>query len=529
MFPDPDPTSSQAEQDKSFAKLRNLLQKQIELSIQVQAMNSNRGSGPVNSFDDAPADEWNGAEGDGLADDWVEPPADDPSHSLFLMAKQVNNVAKQAYAVFHKAYKGKGKGKGPTRATPIPKGAGKSRTPRCVNCTEEGHTFANCPLPPVPVGQRKCFKCKKTGHQASKCPNVTTSRPTAGSVQKDEKVIFMLTEERDPPAGSSSRRVVPAGESVAVSNRYAALTDSDDNDEHLSIPMHSSAPRRKSRLCGDYHASCCMGCIEPAVCEPVGLADSIPRWEVSADPGEAESILRRVDSAQPSTYAPAECIYAKQQDSLACQGAPKPTEVGTPGAPPADSIPRWEVSAGGWIPVKHHKRSKTGKSKGTPARVGPHGRLLILEHEAESLNNVQSDLPFEVVLDSGAADHVTDNVDAPGYSVSPSPGSKAGRSFIAANGGKIPNRGQMTPSLKTESGQEIDSTFQVCKTNRPLWSVGKICDTGCKVAFSADKAEVVQEKTGRSVCSFQREGGLYVSKLSLTPPDAPSSFTRQGR
>ena len=79
------------------------------------------------------------------------------------------------------------------------------------------------------------------------------------------------------------------------------------------------------------------------------------------------------------------------------------------------------------------------------------------------MNNVQSDLPFEVALDSGSADHVTDNVDAPGHIASPSAGSKAGSSFIAANGEKIANRVQMTFSLKTETGQEIDSIFQVCK------------------------------------------------------------------
>ena len=155
-------------------------------------------------------------------------------------------------------------------------------------------------------------------------------------------------------------------------------------------------------------------------------------------------------------------------------------------------------------PVEHkrRKRAKSEKKCGTPAHVEPHGHLSLLDHESEALNNIQNDIPFEVVLDSGAADHVTDNVDAPGYKVSPSAGSKAGRSFIAANGEKIPNRGQMTLSLRTETGQEIDSTFQVCQTNRPLWSVGKICDSGCKVVFSAGKAEVIKEKAGKPVCVF---------------------------
>ena len=152
--------------------------------------------------------------------------------------------------------------------------------------------------------------------------------------------------------------------------------------------------------------------------------------------------------------------------------------------------------------------------------------MSLLFEEEDQLNNVQEEIPFEVILDSGAADHVTDNTEAPGYSIEPSAGSKAGKGFIAANGARIPNRGQMTLSLKTEGGQQINSTFQVCQTNRPLWSVGKICDSGCKVVFSKDKAEVVQETTGKAVCSFERQGGLYVGKLKLGPP---KSFQRPGK
>ena len=120
-----------------------------------------------------------------------------------------------------------------------------------------------------------------------------------------------------------------------------------------------------------------------------------------------------------------------------------------------------------------------------------------MDCEEEQINNVQEEIPFEVVLDSGAAEHVTDNVDAPGYSVVPSEGSKSGKGFIAANGARIPNKGQMTLSLKTEHDTNINSTFQVCQTNRPLWSVGKICDAGCEVLFTAQGAVVKQKSTGK--------------------------------
>ena len=163
-------------------------------------------------------------------------------------------------------------------------------------------------------------------------------------------------------------------------------------------------------------------------------------------------------------------------------------------------------------------------------KIGEENPLVnLLDSEENPLNNVQEEIPFEVVLDSGAAEHVSDSVDAPGYAVEASEGSKAGKGFIAANGGRIPNKGQMTLSLKTEGNQKIQSTFQVCGTNRPLWSVAKICDSGCSVTFDAKQAVVTQKATGKQVCSFQRQGGLYVASLMLSKPDGASSFTRQGR
>ena len=141
----------------------------------------------------------------------------------------------------------------------------------------------------------------------------------------------------------------------------------------------------------------------------------------------------------------------------------------------------------------------------------------------------QETVPFEVVLDSGAADHVADNVDAPGYGVVPSAGSKAGKGFIAANGARIPNRGQMAFSLRTDDGGRLKSTFQVCETSRPLWSVGKICDSGHKVIFTAAGAQIVHEKTGKTHCSFDRKNGLYVASLKLANPTRESDFARQGR
>ena len=153
----------------------------------------------------------------------------------------------------------------------------------------------------------------------------------------------------------------------------------------------------------------------------------------------------------------------------------------------------------------------------------------VLAVEANSCKTKYYAEPFEVVLDSGAGDHVADDTDAPGYVVNESKGSKARQNFIAAGGHKIPNRGEMVLSLRSRGeggGREITTTFQVAKVTRPLWSVARICDAGCDVKLTAAGAKVINKK-GKTMCSFDRVGNLYKAKLDLRNPNH-ESFGRQG-
>jgi len=54
-----------------------------------------------------------------------------------------------------------------------------------------------------------------------------------------------------------------------------------------------------------------------------------------------------------------------------------------------------------------------------------------------------------MVLDSGAADHAVDSADTPGYAINESGGSKAGACFVAPNGERIPNRGEVNLDIKS--------------------------------------------------------------------------------
>ena len=167
--------------------------------------------------------------------------------------------------------------------------------------------------------------------------------------------------------------------------------------------------------------------------------------------------------------------------------------------------------------------------------------LNFLESACPSINVV--DVPefteFPIVLDSGAADHVVDSADTPGYALQESWGSKAGACFVAANGERILNKGEVCLNIRAGT-VPIQSTFQVSKISRPLWSVGKPCDAGYTVQFHKDHAEIRQVATGKVVGTCERKQGLYIGALQLRnpacttatavkQPDASSTFQRRTR
>ena len=102
--------------------------------------------------------------------------------------------------------------------------------------------------------------------------------------------------------------------------------------------------------------------------------------------------------------------------------------------------------------------------------------------------DIEEYIIVEIVLDSGAGEHVADRIDAPGYMVTESDGSKRGQNFLAAGGHKMPNQGEMCLRLVVPNGNRADeersSIFQVAAVTRPLWSVSKICDKGHWVKFT---------------------------------------------
>ena len=96
----------------------------------------------------------------------------------------------------------------------------------------------------------------------------------------------------------------------------------------------------------------------------------------------------------------------------------------------------------------------------------------------------------------------------------------------------------MVLELVTSTGEELNSCVQVAATTRPLWAVGKICDSNYDVLFMNDKAVVVEKGAikvpqGKVIHEAKRvkDKGLYLSKMRLRNPryKPKASFPRQGR
>ena len=136
------------------------------------------------------------------------------------------------------------------------------------------------------------------------------------------------------------------------------------------------------------------------------------------------------------------------------------------------------------------------------------------------------DTALEMTLDSACGEHVMDLGDALGYGafVAESAGSKRRQNFVVGNGQRVPNDGQLVINLEGDLGlnggkRKITSTLQVAEVTRPLMSVSRVCDKGTRCVFEYTHALIIDKKTGREVAKIERQGGLYIVRMKLKPPE----------
>jgi len=132
----------------------------------------------------------------------------------------------------------------------------------------------------------------------------------------------------------------------------------------------------------------------------------------------------------------------------------------------------------------------------------------------------------EAAVDSGAVHSVTPPLKFPG-AMTPSPWSRAGRGYRAANGTSIKNLGQVQVPFGTEEGHKCSIPFQVAEVEQPLLSVAHLTAAGNRVELGEHDGRIVNLKTGRTI-ELEKRGGLYILKMFIADGDAPSPFRRQG-
>ena len=122
------------------------------------------------------------------------------------------------------------------------------------------------------------------------------------------------------------------------------------------------------------------------------------------------------------------------------------------------------------------------------------------------------DLPFPVIIDSGACASVMPTSWCSHVPLRETPQSQAGEYYRAANGQKIYHEGEKLVSVMTQEGSLRDMRFTVCDVATALGSVSQMCRTGHRVVFNPPWSEegsyIEQEAAGERL--WLQEGRGFV-------------------
>ena len=394
------------------------------------------------------------------------------------------------------------------RPAPPPRDA---RDVKCANCGQGGHTAAACKKPRIPVEERRCHTCGKQGHIASKCPdkpaNVAetaqeaTARPQPGTIfAVEDEDGFVPAQRRvfrprpltlaDLPitvkvSQAARRRKAPVG------NRFQAIAEEEEPcSTHESRQANESPPRDEARA-RTFRGLSLTAC--------------------GCGRGAGERCPDESPTRQPKSHEPRLGVHHKRAENFSTLSKPEHDEMA--GAHSVISEPNTDTS---------HRETHDPEGDARREALLMYSEDEETERDGQVMNVQWTEVDIEVVLDSGCSDHVMNvELDAPGYRVGPSEGSRAGRGFIVGNGERVGNDGQAMINLRAvgEKGEgiEFSSMFQSAKVTRPLMSVAKVCQNGYTCHFTATEASV-KDKQSHTVCKFKREGGIYEGRMELRAP-----------
>jgi len=117
---------------------------------------------------------------------------------------------------------------------------------------------------------------------------------------------------------------------------------------------------------------------------------------------------------------------------------------------------------------------------------------------------------LELTVDSGAAETICPASAAKGIPTEPGEKFRMGASYTCASGKPLPNLGEKRcDAYFGDSPTMRGLRMQVADISRPLLSVSRAVDSGCRVVFDQGWSYIEDKGTGEKT-SLVRKGGLYV-------------------
>ena len=141
-------------------------------------------------------------------------------------------------------------------------------------------------------------------------------------------------------------------------------------------------------------------------------------------------------------------------------------------------------------------------------------------------------LKVDATIDSGAEAVVAPPGSIPG-ALAPSPMSRGGRQYRAANGSRIRNLGQTAAEFRTNEGHSCGLLFQIAEVERVLVGVTPLTEAGHEVRLRQHDGEIVHVAAGKTI-ALTRSGGVYQMAMYFLVKDgdgkpAASGFARPGQ
>ena len=140
-------------------------------------------------------------------------------------------------------------------------------------------------------------------------------------------------------------------------------------------------------------------------------------------------------------------------------------------------------------------------------------------------------MPYPIIIDSGAAESVMPHGWCPQAALLK--GEAYGKSYSAANGSIIKNKGEKVISMITRNGKWKSMKFEMCDMTRPLASVHKIVEAGHTVVFNPSwkgSSYILNLQTQEKTRLMQKDGVFVLeTKIAITKLQNNVSFGRQGR